>query len=216
MTERMTKTAQIPAVQLLCLEQGQQSTSGFLDLACLKTFSDCSLCTFFLSSLNIETKLHGEELTSPSPTPAPPETNHLYLTVTDIELPVPTADREDWPAVMDEPKPVIRAGYDITPELKPQALSDQVHEPTTSYVAEGVLVKFDGLEDCPAHTPIAVWDSEIVYRLYSVFAGSIHPRISYVPAGSTQLLFSCVPSQPSSPTSSISQFHKPVSILHML
>lgn len=62
---------------------------------------------------------------------------------------MPTADREDWPAVMDEPKPVIRTGYDITPELKPQALSDQVHEPTTSSVIVGVIVEFEGMDKAP-------------------------------------------------------------------
>ncbi len=87
----------LPAVQLLSLEQGQQTlethTSGFLDLACLTTFPAHSPCAFFLSSLNRETKepqgnfaefiewvlvnCDSPYTVSPTLTPATPETSHL-------------------------------------------------------------------------------------------------------------------------------------------
>lgn len=50
----------LPAVQLLCMEQEQEQqslethTSGFLDLACLINFLDESLSVFYHSSLNAE------------------------------------------------------------------------------------------------------------------------------------------------------------------
>ncbi|ROL43187.1 hypothetical protein DPX16_18590 [Anabarilius grahami] len=50
----------LPAVQLLCLNQEQQSvkahTQRFQQLACLINFPDRLLCTFYLTSLNVETK----------------------------------------------------------------------------------------------------------------------------------------------------------------
>ena len=50
----------LPAVQLLCLEQEKLSleshTCAFLDLACLTSFPDRLLSVFFLTSLNVETK----------------------------------------------------------------------------------------------------------------------------------------------------------------
>lgn len=50
----------LPAVQLLCMDQDQQSvvahTQRFQQLACLTNFPYRSLCTFYLTSLNVEMK----------------------------------------------------------------------------------------------------------------------------------------------------------------
>lgn len=52
----------LPAVQLLCLEQQDRSledhTVDFLDLVCLMPNSDCSLCIFYLTSLSKQSKAH--------------------------------------------------------------------------------------------------------------------------------------------------------------
>lgn len=50
-----------------------------------------------------------------------------------------------WPAAMDEPEPGKRFEGAIAPEPE----SDQVHEPATPRIAEGVLVKLKYSEESP-------------------------------------------------------------------
>lgn len=68
----------------------------------------------------------------------------------------PTADKGDRPAAIDEPDPTERNGEDIAPEPAPLRESDQVRKPKPLCVAEGVIVKFDGLEEGPTHSTASV------------------------------------------------------------
>ncbi len=43
--------------------------------------------------------------------------------------------------------------------------SDQVHEPATPLSAEGVLVEFEDVEDCPAHTITAMSEYEMAFSV---------------------------------------------------
>ncbi len=170
----------IPAVQLLCLEQQDRSledhTRDFLDLACLKHFPDRSLGIFYITSLSERCKARlpangpeenfvewvlernglyfsicpTEEVIS-SPTHEP-ETSQPSSRCTEL-LPEPTADGEPEPAATE---PIIAT------EPEPQASSDQVREPATSSVPEGVLVVIEGLEGSPAHTPATEGELQLV------------------------------------------------------
>ncbi|CAM4620384.1 unnamed protein product [Leuciscus chuanchicus] len=54
----------------------------------------------------------------------------------------------------------------IATEPRPQAESDQVCEPLTSCVAEGVLVELEGWEESPTHTTTAVDEMSVVSGIY--------------------------------------------------
>ncbi|ROL27920.1 hypothetical protein DPX16_11050 [Anabarilius grahami] len=68
-------------------------------------------------------------------------------------MPEPTADGEPKPASMYEPDK--RTEPTIAPEPEPHSESDQVCEPATSSVPVGLLVEYEGVEESPAHTPVA-------------------------------------------------------------
>lgn len=96
-----------------------------------------------------------DEATSPTPSIGGPSHPPPANNATGM-LHVPTADRRDRPAVIDEPEPRKRLEGVIAPEPDPQQASDQVHEPGTQRIVEGVLVELDALEGSPAHTPATV------------------------------------------------------------
>ncbi len=176
-----------PAVQLLCLEQQDRSledhTRDFIDLECLTHFLDRSLCIFYITSLSERCKAclpangpredfasfvewvrenNGSTLTvCPSeedisiPT-SEPETSQPSSRCTEL-LPEPTADGEPEPDVTE---PIIPT------EPEPQTSSDQVREPATSSVLEGVLVVFEGLEGSAAHTPATEGELHLVSGSY--------------------------------------------------
>lgn len=72
-----------------------------------------------------------------------------------MELHEPTTDRGDQPAAVEHPKPERRTDGYIAPETEPRRVSDQVREPATSSIAEGVLVELGGREGSPTH-PVTV------------------------------------------------------------
>ncbi|XP_058649111.1 proteoglycan 4-like [Onychostoma macrolepis] len=142
----------------------EDHTRDFLDLACLTHFPDHLLCVFYIISLSEQCKARlpangpkedfaacvewvlmnnesaftvgpVEDDITTGPTPPLPETSQPSPRSTEI-LPEPTADGEPEPAA-----------------IEPLPSSDQVREPATSSVAEGVLVELEGLEGSPAHTP---------------------------------------------------------------
>ncbi|ROL51942.1 hypothetical protein DPX16_19461 [Anabarilius grahami] len=163
----------------------ESHTRDFLELACLTHFPDRSLCVFYISSLSerSRTRLPGsgppedfaafvewvlvcnsspftigpaEDDFATSPTPLP-ETNQPppanYATETLFE---PTADCGDQPPERDEPVPRIRTECFIASEPRPLTQSDQVREPATPFVVEGVIVELEGWEESPAHDTTAV------------------------------------------------------------
>ncbi|ROK87099.1 hypothetical protein DPX16_10239 [Anabarilius grahami] len=165
-----------PAVTLLCLEQRdlEAHTRDFLELVSQTHFPDL----FYFSSLSERSRacLPGsgpckdfaafvewvlvnnnspftigpaEEDFATSPTPLP-ETNQPPPSSGATEMLFePTADCGDRPPARD--KPILRI------RMKPFiALSDQVRELATPFVAEGVIVELEGWEKSPAHTTTAV------------------------------------------------------------
>ncbi|ROL46489.1 hypothetical protein DPX16_21673 [Anabarilius grahami] len=176
----------LPAVQLLCLEQGDRSlekhTSDFLQLACLTHFPDRSLCIYYRTGLSERSKVR---IPAGGPTedfaayvewvlvknnsqftigPAEddtsstphPETNHPPSTTCTMEKREPTADRGDQPAGTNETEPEERTEGVVAPGCEPLGVSDQVREPATSCAVEGVLVEFEGWEESPDHNITAV------------------------------------------------------------
>lgn len=69
--------------------------------------------------------------------------------------PEPTTDVELTPAMMNGPEPTIRTEPTIALEPKPHCESDQVCEPATTCVIMGLLMEFEGMEENPAHHPMA-------------------------------------------------------------
>ncbi|XP_067310697.1 uncharacterized protein [Pseudorasbora parva] len=171
----------LPDVQLLCLEQEDRleaHTRDFLQLACLSCFPDRSLSFFYYAGLSDRSKARApagspkedfaafvvwvlvpnnspftigpaEEDSGTSTTPPPPTTGMK-------EVPEPTADRGDPPAAINEPEPRQRFRGVIALEPRLQRGSDQVREPATSSVMEGVLVELEGWDRSPTHQPAAV------------------------------------------------------------
>ncbi len=66
-------------------------------------------------------------------------------------MPEPTADGE--PTATREPACKPTTEPNIAPEPEPQEMSEQMREPATSPIPEGVLVEIECLEGSPAHTP---------------------------------------------------------------
>ncbi len=157
----------IPAVNLLCLEQKDRSLEDhkreFLDLALQTHYLDSCLCTFYYVGLNTSTKAGEgpwgsfatfvewvlvncgscftidpmENITSPTPKSG----SSLPSSRCMEQLPVPTTDREPEHAT--------------TEELWSLSLMTQVQEPATLHVPEGVLVVYEGMERSLTHTPTA-------------------------------------------------------------
>ncbi len=172
----------LPAVQLLCLEQMGRSledhTRDFLDLACLTHFPDRSLCVFYITSLS-------EQCKARLPADSPKENftacvewvlenNGLFFSVCPVEdnssptpepepsqpppsrctecSPEPTAAAEPEPAAIKEPTPFKVTEPLIAPESGLKNVTDQVYEPATLCIM-GIIVEIEGMEDNPAHTP---------------------------------------------------------------
>ncbi|ROJ08797.1 hypothetical protein DPX16_3107 [Anabarilius grahami] len=176
----------LPAVQLLCLEQGdrslEQHTSDFLQLACLTHFPDRSLCIYYRTGLSERSKAripaggptedfaayvewvlvnnHSQFTIGPAEddtsTTPHPETNHPPSTTCTMEKREPTADRGDRPAGTIETEPEERTEGVVAPGCEPLGVSDQVREPVTSCAVEGVLVEFEGWEESPDHNNTTV------------------------------------------------------------
>ncbi|ROL52801.1 hypothetical protein DPX16_2307 [Anabarilius grahami] len=176
----------LPAVQLLCLEQGdrslEQHTSDFLQLACLTYFPDRSLCIYYRTGLSERSKAripaggptedfaayvewvlvnnHSQFTIGPAEddtsTTPHPETNHPPSTTCTMEKREPTADRGDRPARTIETEPEERTEGVVAPGCEPLGVSDQVREPVTSCAVEGVLVEFEGWEESPDHNNTTV------------------------------------------------------------
>ncbi|XP_067228248.1 interferon-induced very large GTPase 1-like [Chanodichthys erythropterus] len=171
----------LPAVHLLCLEQGdrslEQHTSDFLQLACLTHFRDRSLCIYYRTGLSERSKaripaggptedfaayVEWVLVNNNSPftigpaeddtsTTPHPETNHPPSTTCTMEKREPTADRGDQPAGTYETEPEERTEGVVAPGCEPLGVSDQVRESATSCAVEGVLVEFEGWEESPDH-----------------------------------------------------------------
>ncbi|ROL53543.1 hypothetical protein DPX16_21792 [Anabarilius grahami] len=176
----------LPAVQLLCLEQGdrslEQHTSDFLQLACLTHFPDRSLCIYYRTGLSERSKAripaggptedfaayvewvlvnnHSQFTIGPAEddtsTTPHPETNHPPSTTCTMEKREPTADRGDRPVGTIETEPEERTEGVVAPGCEPLGVSDQVREPVTSCAVEGVLVEFEGWEESPDHNNTTV------------------------------------------------------------
>lgn len=131
-----------------------------------------------------------------------PDTSHLPRTICKMEIREPTANRGLQPTAMDVPKPDMSTESDIAPEPKPHGVSDQVCEPATPCVTEGVLVEFESWEESPAHNLIAL----DVIKMPS--GRCLEELLGVFPVGSTYV---CEPFKPSSPASSNSRFLSPTS-----
>ncbi len=172
----------IPAVQLLCLEQQDRSledhTRDFLDLACLTHFPDRSLCAFYITSLSERCKArlpaNGPKENFAACVEWVLENNGLFFSVCPVEdnssptpdtepiqpspsrstecLPEPTAAAEPEPAAIKEPTPFKVTEPLITREPGLKNATDQVCEPATPCIV-GIIVEIEGMEDNPAHTP---------------------------------------------------------------
>ncbi|ROL51855.1 hypothetical protein DPX16_19374 [Anabarilius grahami] len=80
----------------------------------------------------------------PEPSPSPPR----------LTTPVPPADWKLPPAATLEPTPEDKeVELNIAPEPKHRQESDQGCEPTSSSIAVGVLVEFEGMDASPAQIP---------------------------------------------------------------
>ncbi|ROK87094.1 hypothetical protein DPX16_10234 [Anabarilius grahami] len=165
----------------------ESHTRDFLELVCLTHYPDSLLCVFYISGLSEQSRarLPGsgpcedfaelvkwvlvnnmssftvcsaeDELTSPAPTPAPPETSLPPPVSEPTEmLHEPTADRGGMPATMDKSGLRTRSDGNIAAEPTPSQGSDQVREPATSIVDEGVLVELEGGEESPTHNSTTV------------------------------------------------------------
>ncbi|ROL54991.1 hypothetical protein DPX16_5020 [Anabarilius grahami] len=162
----------------------ESHTLDFLELACQTHFPNRSLCVFYHSSLSERSRAHlpgsgpwkdfaafmewvlvsnnspfiigpAEENFTTSPTPLP-ETNQPPPVSDATEMLLePIADCGDRLPVRDEPVPRIRTEPFIALEPGPLTGSDQVREPATPVVAEGVIVELEGWEESPAHTTTA-------------------------------------------------------------
>ncbi|ROL55393.1 hypothetical protein DPX16_20769 [Anabarilius grahami] len=153
----------LPAVQLLCLEQGDPSlelhTSDFLQLACQTYFPDRSFCVFYHTGLSERSKAR---IPAGSPTedfaayvewvlvnnnspfticPAEddtsttphPETSHPPPITCTMERREPTADRGVQPAGMNETEPEERTEGVVAPGCEPQATVTETLVPTVMY-----------------------------------------------------------------------------------
>ncbi len=140
----------LPAVQLLCLEQKDRSledhTRDFFDLACLTHFLDRSLALcFYITSLSE----HFKACLSAN---SPKEEDFAALVVWMLEnngSPLTVCPSEEYissPTSEPETSQPSSRCMEILSEptadgdTEPQAQSDQVREPATSSVPEGVLV----------------------------------------------------------------------------
>ncbi len=100
------------------------------------------------------------------------------------------------------PKPVTSQ-----PEPEPQECSDQVREPATSSVPEGVLVEIEGLEGSPAHTPAAEGELQLatgkyIEELLDIFEVDLIDWVGeVVPPSSCTPVSPLVPPSPESPAS---------------
>lgn len=100
-------------------------------------------------------------------------------------------------------------------EPEPKAKSDQVHEPATVSVTEGILVEFAGMDWSPAHTTVAEvhaksWVSTDLFELdEEIFSGLLLPLVQSSPKSTSSMLVQ--PSSKSSPTSVSSSSTKSVS-----
>lgn len=140
-------------------------TPGFLQLACYMDFPGRSLCNFYYTSLNAETKARlpsvgplgnftefvewmlvndgstftifpAENYTNPTPDPEPRQKSPHCTDMTAE----PTADGELEHAAMHEPAPVKRTKPNIALELKCHEKSDQVRVNIMR-----VLVEYEGM-----------------------------------------------------------------------
>ncbi len=165
-------------------------TLDFIQLACLTHYPDRSLCVFYYTSLSERSKarvpaggpkedfaafvewvlVHNDSVFTigpveddftTSPTPPLPETSPPPAKDATEVSHEPTTDRGVRHAAMEELGP--RTRLEVTITLEPTSLqwSDQVCEPATPLSAEGVLVEFGYMEDCPAHTPTAMSEYEL-------------------------------------------------------
>ncbi|ROL51854.1 hypothetical protein DPX16_19373 [Anabarilius grahami] len=157
---------------------------GFFGVAVPNTLSR-PLCVFYFSGLSKRSRAHlpgsgprkdfaafvewvlvnnnspfticpAEEDFATSPTPLPETNQSPPASDTTEMLFEPTVDCGDRPPARDEPIPRIRTESFIALEPGPLTVSDQVREPATPFVAEGVIVELKGWEESPAHTTTAV------------------------------------------------------------
>ncbi|ROL48488.1 hypothetical protein DPX16_2195 [Anabarilius grahami] len=99
----------------------------------------------------------------PEPSPSPPR----------LTTPVPPADWKLPPAATLEPTLEDKeVELNIAPEPKHRQESDQGCEPTSSSIAVGVLVEFEGMDASPAQTPAT--ESEQQLDLLDSFIESEH------------------------------------------
>ncbi|XDV15065.1 hypothetical protein PO909_015208, partial [Leuciscus waleckii] len=141
----------------------EEHTCDFIQLVCQTHYPDRLFCVFYHTSLSERSKARipacgpkedfaafvewvlvnnspftidpAEDDITTSPTPSLPETSHPPPASDATEkLHVPTADRGDQPAAIDEPVPRIRRESVIVTEPGPQTESVQVREPATSCV----------------------------------------------------------------------------------
>ncbi|XP_058625419.1 uncharacterized protein LOC131536483 [Onychostoma macrolepis] len=138
----------------------EDHTRDFLDLACLTHFPDCSLCVFYISSLSERCKArlpaNGPKEDFAACVEWVLENNGLFFSIClseeDISSPTPEPETS-------QPSPRYT-------EPEPQISSDQVREPATSSVLNGVLVVYESLEGSPAHTPTTEGELHLVSRSY--------------------------------------------------
>ncbi len=103
-------------------------------------------------------------------------------------------------------------------EPEPQECSDQVREPATPSIPEGVLVEIEGLEGSPAHTPAAEVELQLATGLYieelmDIFdmdlidwVGEVIPSVPESPVSPLVPSSSCAPVFPPTSSPKSSQF----------
>ncbi|ROJ25421.1 hypothetical protein DPX16_3586 [Anabarilius grahami] len=111
----------------------------------------------------------------PEPSPSPPR----------LTTPEPPADWKLPPAATLEPTPEEEVELNIAPEPKHRHESDQGCEPTSSSIAVGVLVEFEGMDASPTQTPAT--ESEQQLDLLDSFIESV-ARLHHGPAGRSLVL----------------------------
>ncbi len=212
----------LPAVQLLCLEQRDRSledhTRDFLNLACLTHFPDRSLCVFYISSLSERCKArlpaNGPKEDFAAFMEWVLENNGSPLTVCpseeDISSPTHVPETSQLSSRCTESLPEATATEPIiATELEPQASSDQVREQATLSVPEGVLVVIEGLEGSPAHSPATEGELQLVFgnhieELMDIFEMDLIDWFGEVlPSAPKSPVSPLVPSSPESPVSSL-------------
>ncbi|ROL52823.1 hypothetical protein DPX16_2329 [Anabarilius grahami] len=112
----------------------------------------------------------------------------------------PTADRGVQPAGTNEAEPEERTKGVVAPGCEPQGVSDQVREPATSCIVEGVLVEFEVSDECPVHNLTTVdgmaITTETFLDLFEVFEEVNSPCLvsPLVPSSSELSVSPLVPS----------------------